>query len=524
MANIEHAIVFRGNSLRALGDFQTAFEMPALCDGDIVEVRLECDSVSDFADDWYIGLKVDGTPELAGADRLHVQAANLTPSTTGLSIPVLRGEYIKPYVETKGGGSINGPIAVIVMVRPTAKTTPDDADDFGFTDSVDGKPKRLSWANIKSVLNGLFVMLTGNQTINGIKTFISSPQVPTPIGSTDAVNKSYADALAAGLSWKQAVRAATTANGTLATAFANGQTIDGVVLATGDRILIKDQTTASENGIYVVQAAGAPVRATDADSGAELVNASVVVSEGTLNADKSWTCSTNAPIVPGTTALTFAPFNAGAAVSDGDKGDVVVSGTGSVWTIDNKVVTYSKIQDVSATSRFLGRITAGAGDIEELTPTQATSLLNAFTSLLKGLVPASGGGTVNFLRADGVFAAPPTVGLTYTEVTGTAASMSVNNGYIANNGALVTLTLPTTAAVGDVIPIVGSGAGGWRIAQNASQVIKWTSGGVAGTNETTTGATGHLDSADRFDSVELICIAANTTWGVRLAKGNPTLT
>lgn len=94
-------------------------------------------------------------------------------------------------------------------------------------------------------------------------------------------------------------------------------------------------------------------------------------------------------------------------VSDADKGDITVSGSGTVWSIDNNVVTYAKMQDVSATSRFIGRVTAGAGDPEELTGTQATSLLNVFTDTLKGLVPLSGGGTVNFLRADGTFAAPP---------------------------------------------------------------------------------------------------------------------
>lgn len=108
-----------------------------------------------------------------------------------------------------------------------------------------------------------------------------------------------------GRSWKQRVRVATTANGTLATAFANGQTVDGVTLETGDRILLKNQTTGSENGIYVVAASGAPARSSDADTGAELVNATVEVSEGTVNADLQYTCSTNAPITVGTTALVF---------------------------------------------------------------------------------------------------------------------------------------------------------------------------------------------------------------------------
>lgn len=121
-------------------------------------------------------------------------------------------------------------------------------------------------------------------------------------------------------SWKTVVRAASTANGTLATAFENGDTLDGVTLVTGDRILLKNQTTASENGIYTVNASGAPTRATDADTGAELVNATVPVSEGTANADTIWMCSTNGPITLGSTSLTFAAFAAGSAVWGGITG------------------------------------------------------------------------------------------------------------------------------------------------------------------------------------------------------------
>lgn len=121
----------------------------------------------------------------------------------------------------------------------------------------------------------------------------------------------YVDAKVAGLSWKQAVRAATTVAGTLASSFANGSVIDGVTLATGDRILVKNQSTASENGIYIVAASGAPTRATDADAGAELVNATVFVSEGTTLADTQWTCSTNAPITVGSTLLAFAQLSGG---------------------------------------------------------------------------------------------------------------------------------------------------------------------------------------------------------------------
>jgi len=146
----------------------------------------------------------------------------------------------------------------------------------------------------------------------------------TPSADADAATKGYVDGLVAGLSWKDEVRAATTANGTLATAFVNGQTIDGVVLATGDRILLKNQTAQAENGIRIVAASGAPPRATDADSSAELVNAAVFVAAGTTNADTAWVQTANAPITVDTTALTFAQFGAG--------GSAITAGNGLTGT------------------------------------------------------------------------------------------------------------------------------------------------------------------------------------------------
>lgn len=136
----------------------------------------------------------------------------------------------------------------------------------------------------------------------------------SPSAANDAANKSYVDNLLAGLQWKAAVRAATTTSGTLSTSFASGSVIDGVTLVTGDRILLKNQSTGSENGIYTVNPTGAPTRATDADGAGELVpNATVLVSEGTTNADTAWTCTTNGSITIGTTATTWAQFGGGGA-------------------------------------------------------------------------------------------------------------------------------------------------------------------------------------------------------------------
>lgn len=139
-----------------------------------------------------------------------------------------------------------------------------------------------------------------------------------PVNATDAANKGYVDNAVAGLSWKDEVRVATTAAGTLATSFANGQTVDGVVLATNDRILIKNQATATENGIYIVAASGAPTRATDADTGAEMSGAAVYVANGTTNGGSRWVCNTTGTITLGSTNLTFANFGGGGSYTAGN--------------------------------------------------------------------------------------------------------------------------------------------------------------------------------------------------------------
>lgn len=140
----------------------------------------------------------------------------------------------------------------------------------------------------------------------------------TPTVATDAASKQYVDNAIAGLSWKDEVRAATTTAGTLASSFANGSVIDGVTLATGDRILIKDQATQTENGIYTVNVSGAPTRATDADTGAEIQGAAVFVANGTSNAGTRWVSSVTGVITLGSTNITFVNFGGGSTYTAGN--------------------------------------------------------------------------------------------------------------------------------------------------------------------------------------------------------------
>lgn len=134
-------------------------------------------------------------------------------------------------------------------------------------------------------------------------------RVGTPVAVNDAANKAYVDAIAGGLDWKDSVRVATTGAQALATDFENGDTIDGVVLATGDRVLIKNQASGVENGIYVVQVSGAPVRAADMAAASSGAGNAVFVEEGTANADNGFVCTNDVGTdVVGTDALTFTQF------------------------------------------------------------------------------------------------------------------------------------------------------------------------------------------------------------------------
>lgn len=110
--------------------------------------------------------------------------------------------------------------------------------------------------------------------------------------------------------WKQSVRVSTVENGDLATAFAAGQTVNGVVLVADDRVLLKDQTAAAENGIYVVPASGAPTRANDFDNGTDVAQGAVIfIEEGASNSNKLFSLATSGAITIGTTDLTFSELS-----------------------------------------------------------------------------------------------------------------------------------------------------------------------------------------------------------------------
>ena len=140
----------------------------------------------------------------------------------------------------------------------------------------------------------------------------------TSVASQQSI-KAYVDSVAQGLNLKEACRVATTASGTLSSSFENGDTIDGVTLSTGDRILIKDQSDASENGIYVVKASGSPDRSNDMAIGESVSGDFTFVTEGTINGDHGFVCTSNSGSdTIGTHDLSFTQFSGAGQITAGD--------------------------------------------------------------------------------------------------------------------------------------------------------------------------------------------------------------
>ena len=139
----------------------------------------------------------------------------------------------------------------------------------------------------------------------------------TPTADGDAASKSYVDGVSQGLDVKDSCVAATTGNITISTALNNGDTLDGVSLSTNDRVLVKDQSTASENGIYIV--GSSPARADDLAAGADAAGMVTFVEQGTVNADNGFVCTSNkGPAVVGTNNLAFAQFSGAGQITAGD--------------------------------------------------------------------------------------------------------------------------------------------------------------------------------------------------------------
>jgi len=378
-------------------------------------------------------------------------------------------------------------------------------------------------------LNGLTIAATQTVSMGGNKI----TNVGTPAADSDAATKLYVDSTAQGIDWKASVRAATTTNGTLSTAYANGSVIDDVTLVTGNRILIKNQTTGSENGIYTVNATGAPTRAIDADTATEISSAfAVFVEEGTDNADSGFVLTNNGTVTVGTTALTFTQFTGLGQVTAGNGLTKTGNTLNAVGTADRITANADSIDIAStyagqSTIVTLGNVTTGTWSANVIAGQYGGTGVNnsGKTITLGGNLTTSGAFATTLTATATTSVTLPTGGtLANTAVTLTSGSILKGNGN--SEIALATGTDITTAISTNPVQLATnlttytftSGASG------ASRTINGqTSSNASGTGGSLTFAAGDATGATLPVAGSVSINAGTANSSINGAAGNVTI-
>lgn len=205
-----------------------------------------------------------------------------------------------------------------------------------------------------------------------------------PGNPQDAATKNYVDLTSQGLDAKQSCKAASTGNLTLS----GTQTVDGIALVANDRVLVKDQTTNTGNGIYLVQS-GAWTRATDADTWTELPSAFTFVEQGTVNADTGWLCSVDQGGAIGTTPITFIQFSAAGQVvagagltKTGNTIDVIGTAARILVNADSIDIDANYVGQASITT--VGTIATGTWNAATIAVTRGGTGSTTLTGYVKG--------------------------------------------------------------------------------------------------------------------------------------------
>ena len=216
--------------------------------------------------------------------------------------------------------------------------------------------------------------------------------VADPVNAQDAATKGFVEATSQGLDVKDSCKAATTGNITISTALNNGDTIDGVTLSTNDRVLVKDQSTASQNGIYIV--GSSPARADDLAAGSDAAGMFTFVEQGTVNADNGFVCTSNkGSAVTGTNNLTFAQFSGAGQITTADG----LQKSGNTISVDLKANGGLVIESAEIALDLAASSITGTLPVNKLTSVTATAtelnLLDGLNSTTNELNTCTDGST-----------------------------------------------------------------------------------------------------------------------------------
>lgn len=285
-----------------------------------------------------------------------------------------------------------------------------------------------------NITNSTINSTTIGATTPSSAAFTTATVSTAPVSGNDVVNKTYLDYFATGLSWKQPVLCATTTNITLS----GLQAIDGVTVVAGDRVLVKSQSTNSQNGIYLASAS-AWSRSPDADTWNELVSAICFVEEGSTYAGTAWYCTAQAGGTIGTTAVVWSNFSVAASYTAGTG----LTLNANQFSITNTGVTAgaygSASKTLTATVNAQGQLTVLADTNIAISNTQVSGLGTMSTQAASSV--AITGGTIDGVTIGGTTAGAVTA-TTFTGagtgLTGTATSLSIG-------GNAATATSATTA-------------------------------------------------------------------------------
>ena len=287
----------------------------------------------------------EGINTTASGTTVTITGENATSSNKGIA-----SFDSTDFTVTNGAVAVNAITLGSSSLNPGATTT----DIAGLTSlAVDNLTLNGNEITSTDTNGNISLNPNGSGVIDANNSRISN--ITDPTATQDAATKGYVDAVKQALDIKDSVRVATTANITIATALNVGDTIDGVTLADGDRVLVKNQTTGSENGIYT--AGTTPARATDANISAEVTSGMFCfVEEGTVGGDNGFVLTTNDPITLDTTALTFVQFSGAGQVIAGD----ALSKSGNTLNVNDDNITLEVSSD---TLRLKGITATAKGDI-----------------------------------------------------------------------------------------------------------------------------------------------------------------